>query len=254
MSSRFAAIAFVALLCSCGEPQQQQVPAPKPGAPTQAPAPAPTVPTTSAPAPAPAPAAGCTPAASRLCPSDTGASDPSFEQFRKELRAAVEQKNGPELLKHVATDVRTNFGSGGGIDDFANGWKIGSADSRLWSTLSTVLDGGGSFKDAGLVKMFWAPYTFANWPEAIDPFEHVAALHAGVVVRAKASNDASQVATVDWEILKVVSRNERWMKVKTSGGVEGWVSVADVYSPIGYRAGFSKHTGEWKLEALVAGD
>jgi len=58
------------------------------------------------------------------------------------------------------------------------------------------------------------------------------------VLHASPSRDAAQVATV----------------VKTSGGVEGWVAAADVYSPIGYRAGFSNRTGEWKLEALVAGD
>jgi len=236
MSRAFAAIAFVALF-SCGEPPQQ-VPAPKPATP----------------APAPTPVAGCTPAPNRLCPADTGASDPSFERFRNELRAAIEQKNKAELLTRVATDVRTSFGSGGGIDDFANGWKLGNADGELWSTLRMVLDGGGNFKDAGMAKMFWAPYTFANWPEAIDPFEHVAALHAGVVLHASASSDAAQVATVDWEILKVLSRKDDWMKVKTSAGVEGWVSVADIYSPIGYRAGFSNHSGEWKLEALVKGD
>lgn len=234
-----AAIALLVLVGACNEPQQQ-APAPEPAAPT--------------PAPTPTPVAGCTPAPNRLCPADTGASDPSFERFRGELRAAIEQKNVAELVKRVAPDVRTNFGGGGGIDDFENGWNIGSADSQLWSTLRTVLDGGGNFKDAGMAKMFWAPYTFANWPDSIDPFEHVAAVHEGVVLRASASSDAAQVATVDWEILKVVSRSDDWMKVKTSGGVEGWVSAADVYSPIGYRAGFSNHSGEWKLEALVTGD
>jgi len=229
MSRRLAAIAGLALL-ACSEPvQQQQVPAPKPAT------------------PAPAPVAVCTPAPNRLCPSDAGASDPSFAQFRKELRAAIEQKNQAELLKHIAPDVRTSFGGGGGLAAF-------KTKSDLWPALRTILDLGGNFTGEGDAKSFWAPYVYANWPESIDAFENVAALRAGVVLRAASSPDAAQVATVDWEILKVISRNGAWMNVKTSGGVEGWVSSADVYSPIGYRAGFSKRGGEWKLEALVAGD
>jgi len=97
----------------------------------------------------------------------------------------------------------------------------------------TSFGGGGNFIDAGLVKSFSAPYDHANWPEAIDLFEHVVALRAGVVLHASPSRDTAQVATV--------VKNLR-------------VAVADVYSPIGYRAGFSNRTGEWKLEALVAGD
>jgi len=232
MIRRLAAIAGLALL-SCGE--QQQSPPPPPPKPAVA-------------------APVCTPAPNRLCPSDAGANDPSFAQFRKELRAAIEQKNEAELVKRIAPDVRTSFGGGGGIDEFRKSWKTGSADSELWATLGSILDNGGNFIGEGDAKSFWAPYVYANWPEAIDAFENVAAVRASVVIRASASPDAAQVATVDWEILKVISRNDTWMNVKTSGGVEGWVAVADVYSPIGYRAGFSNRTGEWKLEALVAGD
>jgi hypothetical protein len=235
VSVRLAVIALFAL--ACGEPQQQRQPPPPPK-----PKPAASAPV-------------CTPAPNRLCPSDAGASDPSFAQFRNELRAAVEQKNEAELVKRIASDVRTSFGDGGGIDDFRKSWKIGSANSQLWPTLHTILDLGGNFIGEGDAKSFWAPYAYANWPESIDAFENVAAVRAGVVLRAAPSRDAAQVAVVDWEILKAFPGHDSdWMKVKTSGGVEGWVSAADVYSPIGYRAGFSKRSGEWKLEALVAGD
>lgn len=42
--------------------------------------------------------------------------------------------------------------------------------------------------------------------------------------------------------------------VRTANGQEGWVRGSDVRSPIDYRAGFSKRSGQWKLEAFVAGD
>ena len=109
-------------------------------------------------------------------------------------------------------------------------------------------------------KSFWAPYVYSNWPESMDAFEHVAAVRAGVALHATPAANAPRVATVDWEILKRMPKKTEdgqageWIKVKTANGVEGWVATTDVYSPIGFRAGFSKRSGQWKLEALVAGD
>jgi hypothetical protein len=67
------------------------------------------------------------------------------------------------------------------------------------------------------------------------------------------------VATVDWAILELqpsadAPPSREWLRVKTPDAVEGWVHADDVHSPVGYRAGFSKRSGRWLLEALVAGD
>ncbi len=80
-------------------------------------------------------------------------------------------------------------------------------------------------------------------------------MRAKVPIRREPAPQANVVAEVDWEILEVIpDTTEGWVHVKTKAGQEGWAADADVRSPISYRAGFSKRSGEWKMEALVAGD
>lgn len=224
---------------------------------TSATTPTPTETATPAP-PAPTEVATCTAAAGRLCPVDEGARDASFAAFRTELAAAVAAKDEAKLLALVDPAIRTNFGGGGGTGDFKAQWKTSSADSPLWRELASILEHGGAFQGEGQDQSFWAPYVYAVWPDEVDAFEHVAAIRAGVPVRAEPKPDAEVVSTVDWAILGLPRVNTApptgWQRVKTSDGREGWAQKDDVRSPIGYRAGFSKRSGTWKMDALVAGD
>ncbi len=185
--------------------------------------------------------AQCAPAPNRLCPIDDANTDPSFASYRQQL---LDAKDDASLRALISPKVRTSFGGGGGIDEVLKNRK----------ELDEVLSLGGSFREG----MFWAPYVYANWPESADSFENVAATKAGVALHAKADETSDVVATVDWEILKIATPpqgpNEPWRHVRTADGKEGWVRSADVRSPVGYRAGFGKENGAWKLQALVSGD
>jgi len=187
----------------------------------------------------------CTAAANRLCPVDEGANDASFVEFRNRLREAVRSKDEKALLELIDPKVRTSFGDGGGIEEFR------APDSKLLPELAKVLDLGGTFREG----MFWAPYVYSAWPESIDAFEHLAAIRDSVPIRSNPSASAPVVATASWSILQLAQgREDGWLRVKTAEGVEGWVAAADVHSPVGYRAGFSKRSGKWLMEAFVAGD
>jgi hypothetical protein len=187
------------------------------------------------PPPAPKP---CTPAPNRLCPTDEAQHDPSFASYRAQLIEVVNAKDAAKLRTMISPKVRTSFGDDAGrIDD--------SPDSPMWKELSEILRLGGSFREG----MFWAPYVYSNWPETFDSFESVAAIRDGVPVYAKADANSEAVRRVDWEILKLLENKGEWMHVEG-----GWVRSSDVRSPIGYRAGFMKESGVWKLNALVRGD
>jgi hypothetical protein len=208
------------------------------------------------PAPAPEP---CIAEAHRLCPADEGNRDPTFVAFRERLSDALAEKNEARLLELVDPNIRTSFGDGGGIAAFREQWKTAGSESELWPVLGKIINLGGTFRGSGNETSFWAPYVYSSWPETVDAFEHVAAIRAGVPVRERPGEDSNAVTRVDWAILRVVPSGEapksrEWLHVRAPGGAEGWVHAGDVHSPVGYRAGFSKRTGEWKLEALVAGD
>ena len=198
----------------------------------EATAPAPITATHKAEAPPPA-APRCAPAANRLCPTDEAQRDPSFAAFRTQMIAALDAKDATKLRAMISPNVRTSFGGDSHFDD------------SLWPELSNALRLGGSFREG----MFWAPYVYANWPESFDAFQYVAAIHDGVPIYAKADANSEVVKRVDWEILKLIENKGEWMQVEG-----GWVRSSDVRSPIGYRAGFMKENGEWKLNAFVRGD
>lgn len=190
----------------------------------------------------PATPAACTPAPRRLCPVDEASRDASFDAFRRELAAAVEQNNEARLLTLVDPAVRTSFGAEGGHAAFKGKWQV--------ANLAKLLRLGGTFRGRGDEASFWAPYVYSAWPEDIDAFQHVAAIRAGVPIRRNPAADAEVVTTVDWAILELQPSESRdWVRVK-----EGWVHADDVYSPVGWRAGFSKRSGRWLLNALVEGD
>jgi hypothetical protein len=184
----------------------------------------------------------CVDAPNRLCPHDEAAADPSFLQFRDRMLEAVAQKDEAKLKTFIDPKIRTSFGDGGGIASF----------KPKWDELDSILKLGGAFRGAD---SFWAPYVYASWPEAVDAFTHVAAIRSGVPLHETASESAPVVTRVDWEILEVnPQKDAAWFHVRTSEGKKGWVVAADVRSPIGLRAGFSKQSGQWKMNALVAGD
>jgi len=204
----------------------------------------------------PAPEA-CAPAPNRLCPVDDAAKDPSFDAYRQQLRAAVQQRDEAKLLPLIDPAIRTSFGDGGGIDDFKS--SLSRTEGSSWTVLEKVLSLGGSFRGEGEQASFWAPYVYSNWPESIDPFQYVAAIRKGVFLRTTPAAAAHTVGTADWAILELLPADtppstRNWLHVKTADGQEGWVHTSDVHSPVGYRAGFNKMNGQWKMTAFVAGD
>jgi hypothetical protein len=200
----------------------------------------------------------CSPSETTLCPVDEAALDPSFAAYRTRLLAALENRSEAMLLPLVADDIRTSFGDGGGIRDFQQQWTPSSGESRLWLELSEIVRLGGTFRGEGTDRMFWAPHVYSRWPDSIDAFEHVAAIRDGVPVREQADERSRVVATLNWSIVRILDtpsgEPRPWRRVRAPGGAEGWVRTGDVRSPIGYRAGFRKADGEWKMAALVAGD
>ena len=248
------------LLMTCGGSEVESVTASSGTTGTEASATTREPPATTKEPPVPAtPAKRCEPAPRRLCPTDEAHLDPSLVAFRERMVEAVNEKDAAKLAALVDPAIRTSFGGEGGSAEFAKTWKLDSSDSPIWSELSEILQLGGSFRGASQRDSFWAPYVYANWPDAVDAFEHVAAIRADIPIRATPDPTAKEVAVVDWEILAVIRApnqpaNPDWRHVRPESGHEGWVRSADVRSPIDYRAGFSKRSGQWKMDAMVAGD
>jgi hypothetical protein len=186
--------------------------------------------------------------AASLLPIDEAKRDASLVAFRSNLLQIVARRDRQALLRHVAPDIRTSFGDGGGRRDFERQWKLNSKTSPLWKELGSILRLGGGFQGQG----FWAPYVFAKWPEKYDPFEHFAVVTPNEPLR----RGGRTVASLKYAIVRGLPDRapKGYRSVQVVDGAKGQVREAALRSPIGWRAAMEKRGGKWMLTALVAGD
>jgi hypothetical protein len=191
-----------------------------------------------------------------LLPVDEAPLQPDFFSFRAQLQRAVAARDAGALLAVIAPDIRNSFGDDGGIDAFERQWRPRDAQSELWQEIGTVLALGGSFQGTDT---FAAPYTFSRWPDAFDPFEHVALVASNVRLRAAPRADAPVRATLSFAVLPLASGAgtpglEGWRAVRLPSGEVGHLADRLARSPIDYRAIFERRAGSWRLVSFVAGD
>ncbi|MGI8640764.1 MAG: SH3 domain-containing protein [Pyrinomonadaceae bacterium] len=197
-------------------------------------------------------------------PVDEGKTDASFSNFREKLIEAVKKHDKKHLLSVLDPNIKASFGGDDGIEDFKKMWKINSPKSELWDELFSVLSNGGTFIKEGKNNLFCAPYSFTAFPDDLDAFENQVIFGSNVNLRAQPDLSAKVDTQLSFNVVKVdyensVSKKNNkdkylWLKVKTLGGKEGYVSAEFVRSPIDYRACFEKKNGQWKMTVFVAGD
>ena len=193
--------------------------------------------------------------APRLLPVDEAAKDPSFVAFRASLIEIVRKRDTKALLATIADDIKTDFGGGGGRNDFIKHWKLDTDLSPIWEELDAILALGGKFTTPDV---FWAPYVYSAWPDDVDSFEYVAAVRNDVVVR----DGVKPIATLDHHLVRIAAKDPIRLgnphaprrRVVLPDKREGWVPVDEIRSPVDYRAAFDKKNGVWTMTALVAGD
>jgi len=209
-------------------------------------------------------AAGC--AQERFVkPVDEANLNASFLVFRTKLIAATERRDAAYILSILDPKIDLSFGGDAGVADFKRMWKINSKNSEFWKEFLPVIKNGGTFwKGEKGERVFYAPYSFDSFPQDLDAFMYFVIFGSNVNLRESPNTNAKIVAQLSYNIVEVESdpdseagkiRNERgWSKVKTLGGLTGWVKNEFVRSPIDYRAGFEKKRGVWKMVAFIAGD
>lgn len=204
--------------------------------------------------------AASAPLRAQVAPVDEAGRDPSLARFRAELLDAVERRDTAFLLETLAEDVLPGFGADRGVEGFRREWLADERpqEERLWPVLEEVLRGGGAFADDST---FVAPYTFAAFPEALDPFLHRVVTGTGVRVRAEPGLGGEVLAHLSHAVVAVPERREvveasgrEWMAVRLRDGRRGWIAREYLKHPLDYRAVLVRRDGRWRLRSLVAGD
>jgi len=197
-----------------------------------------------------------------LMPADEAKNDASFFVFRTKLIEAAKKRDAKYVLSILDRNITNNFGGDGGIEDFKDLWKIHRSDSEFWREFLLVITNGGKFNNEDNRKIFYAPYTFASFPDDLDSFTFSVIFGDKVNVRSSADAKSPVVGSLSYnivEILKTIREENNaekisWYKIKTLGGKTGFVKAEFARSPTDYRAGFEKKNGKWKMTAFIAGD
>jgi hypothetical protein len=197
-------------------------------------------------------------------PADEAAHDASFFAFRSKLIAAAERRDARFIYSILDPQITHSFGSHAGVGAFKRYWKIESPRSRFWEEFLTVIRNGGHWAKLGEgPPVFAAPYTFNGFPDDLDLYEHAAVFGTSVALRKSPTPAAPLVARLSYNIVRLETENlprtgrsryAGWWRVRTLGGLEGYIRKEFVRSPIDLRAGFEKKRGQWKMVFFIAGD
>lgn len=211
---------------------------------------------------APLPAAG---QGLQLLPFDEAGLDSDFERFRDELLAAAERRDVDAVVAAAAPEILLSFGEDMGPETLRL-WLTGGGPSEeepMWQELVDVLSHGGGFDQQG---GFSAPYWFAATPPLPDDTDWYSLLYViGEKVRMRAGPGTGHqvLGQVSYEVVfaddpqqtwATDAEGREWLYVRTTDGRKGWIREDFLRSAFGYRAGFERQDGRWRMTYFLAGD
>ena len=182
-------------------------------------------------------------------PKDETGTDKTLVAFFAKFKTDLKTKNRDALLAALAPNVDAGLRDMRGPNAFFTAWGLSDPDSAVYGVLTQILSMPGVWSG----EQFCGPYVGVQFPADLDPSKHQVVLNPNLKVREDKSAKSKVVATISYEIVQVLERSAEWTKVRLQSGVEGYIQIAYLYSPAGYRACFSKDAeGLWHLQSLAA--
>lgn len=204
-------------------------------------------------------APGATAQVAKLYPVDEAAQDSSLMLFRLRLIEALVERDTAFVYTHLAPEVKISFGDADGLETFKMIWQPEDPDSKFWLTMAGVIGAGGvydanpDYSDAEAT--FIAPYYFSAFPDEYDAFEYAVVVGERVRVRSAPNTESEVLAALSYDIVRLTRPpSDGWVQIELADGADGFMAARFIKSPIGYRAGFEKVNGRWRIFFFLAGD
>ncbi len=195
--------------------------------------------------------------AKTLEPVNESTKDPKLAELLANLVKACEAGDMKPIEAVLAPDVLgdNEADSKEGPDAFEEYWAIGAPDSQFCPQFTAAIAPGGAFiVDPDAPPTYATPYVVANWPQELDPFNHIVAVGPATALYAKPAEGAAVVADVTHQILEVVDDSELpegWAHVKSGDGKDGYAKGGEVRSYFEAYARFEKRGDIWLLIAFL---
>ncbi len=198
----------------------------------------------------PVPPAVAVPSRTLPPPKDESGRDKTLAAFFVKLKDVLKRKDRDGLLALLAPNIDLGTRDINGPAAFFTAWGLSERDASVYAVIAQILSLRGVWVDM----QFCSPYVSVQFPADLDRSKHHVILNPDVRLRATKSTTGPVVATLTYEIVEVLERGPEWTKVRTVAGAEGYVPIAYLYSPAGYRACFSKTPeGAWQIQSLAVG-
>jgi hypothetical protein len=185
-----------------------------------------------------------------LPPIDECAKDPSFVQFRTELRTTIKRRDKAALMQILADDFWSGRGEiGVRRDRFVAGWA-GKEDD--WNELGAILDLGCVMRG----ERAWSPSFDHQLYDQRKGYESLTSTIAlpGAVVRSRPKDRAPIIARSNWLVLTELEESKPgWIGVTLTDGRKGFVKEA-MMAATGMTLSFGKSNGRWVMTGMTSGD
>lgn len=181
--------------------------------------------------------------------------DSSFGKFLSDYREALENRDQAYVKAHTHPNVKISFGGHSGWDGLVSYWSLADGSEGFYRMMKTTLQYGAVDTSGGQGNSYSAPYVFTDFPDDLDPYTFGVVVGSGVNLRTRPTTDAEIIGKASYEVLKVIEpETDDWVKVQLADGTRAYIYGTYLWSPIGYRAKFTKVDNTWLLESFVKGD
>lgn len=185
----------------------------------------------------------------RLAPIDDTPRDRFLVGYVKQLKDAVAKRNVRRLRQLVDDDVVVqDKPERKGWKEFLAYWKPEDPQSRVWAALEEMLDVGFVREHP---QIYTSPYFVWRFPDGLDPSQHGVVAWGAEALREKPDARSPAVKTMEFEVVRLLSSQDRWLEVETFDGQRGWVNRLAVKLPTVPRGQFNFIKGQWQLVMLV---
>lgn len=187
----------------------------------------------------------------RLPPPEAVA--PEAADLHAELQHIIAGRDAAALAALADPAVKLSFGGDHGRETLM-GW---AAEDWFWPEWGRITSHPPAIEGEGEGGYLAYPWYFAEWPDDLDPFDHMVGGDGAALVE-RPLEGAAALADLSFAILPGDVEDaapDGWRRIcVTDDGPCGFVEEARLASPIGWRAVFLKVDGRWRMTAFVAGD
>lgn len=196
-----------------------------------------------------------------VLPVDESYKDPSLQDFRNTLLAAIVARDIEKVVQMADDNIMLSFGGNGGKQELRQNFELHA--EAYWMELERALRMGGYLSSSHENTAFWAPYIWSDTglDNLDDPFAAWVVIGQDVNVRESPDSTSPSLVKVGYELVlrrqvetQLDARDMQWVPIETADGTQGWIAEPFLRQLLDLRIGFERFQGQWHWTHAIAGD